>query len=846
MDGLVNAMDAIAQRHHADKALRAVIARVRELMAERGAHAARTVVLLPYIQLVAVARRAWAEQVPNGFAPRFETTMSWSGAGGFVPAGDDLGFDMGRDLLTARSLLERAGFAQRADLLQGRVVDAAWQLGAVAASVPPSRRAAWGAQARAIAAAGLDTPVLALEAVVASIAVEWAAASCYAGDALLDGALEETDLLVVIEGVKAEPLADSLKSIWTDKAVSLPLDSVSARGEIALHEAADPSDEAERAAACVLRHVQAGRVPVALGAVDRVLTRRIRALLDIRGVAIRDETGWKLSTTRAAAHVMLALRACAWNASSDSVIDWLKNTPAAGLHTVLAMERRVRQAGLREWRWLQAADLGDSRALQSLLVDVNASRERLQASRPLTQWLPDLRSLLAASGQWTCLERDAAGAEVIAALRLQEGAQAEFEPSHSARRFSLAEFTAWANDTLEAGSFSPEAPLEEQVVILPFSQLLGRSFAALVLPGCDEVRLMPAPEPAGSWSAVQRRRLGLPAREQLEAQVRAGWRHALQTPLCDVLWRRSDESGEPLLPSTLVQALQLEAAALAGADPREPREIEARPTMRPLAVGQALAVRQLSASAYEDLRRCPYRFFSLRQLGLHEADEIDTEVDKRDFGNWLHQVLRKFHESLSGRAASQAGDRIGLLEMAADEVTRSQRLEPGEFLPFAAAWPQVRDGYLEWLAVHERKEGAVFQQAESEHEMELGPVKLVGRIDRIDRLEDGRAMVMDYKTEPHAASVDRVKRPGEDTQLAFYAALLADDTLRAAYVNVGERGKTETVEQPAVVEARDLLVHGIMEDLARIESGAALAALGEGKVCDFCAARGLCRRDFWA
>jgi ATP-dependent helicase/nuclease subunit B len=94
--------------------------------------------------------------------------------------------------------------------------------------------------------------------------------------------------------------------------------------------------------------------------------------------------------------------------------------------------------------------------------------------------------------------------------------------------------------------------------------------------------------------------------------------------------------------------------------------------------------------------------------------------------------------------------------------------------------------------------------------------------------------------------VDRVKRPGEDTQLAFYAALLADDTLRAAYVNVGERGKTETVEQPAVVEARDLLVHGIMEDLARIESGAALAALGEGKVCDFCAARGLCRRDFWA
>jgi ATP-dependent helicase/nuclease subunit B len=258
-----------------------------------------------------------------------------------------------------------------------------------------------------------------------------------------------------------------------------------------------------------------------------------------------------------------------------------------------------------------------------------------------------------------------------------------------------------------------------------------------------------------------------------------------------------------------------------------------------------LPVRQLSASAYEDLRRCPYRFFALRQLGLHEADEIDTEIDKRDFGNWLHQVLRSFHESLAASPQPPGPGRVRLLEIAADEVTRSQRLEAGEFLPFAAAWPQVRDGYLGWLAGHETREHAAFQQAESEHEMQLGPVKLVGRIDRVDRLADGRAMVMDYKTEPRAVSIERVRQPGEDTQLAFYAALLNDDTLRGAYVNVGERGKTETVEQPAVVEARDLLVHGILEDISRIEGGATLAALGEGKVCDFCSARGLCRRDFW-
>ncbi|HYF20910.1 MAG TPA: PD-(D/E)XK nuclease family protein, partial [Ramlibacter sp.] len=132
-----------------------------------------------------------------------------------------------------------------------------------------------------------------------------------------------------------------------------------------------------------------------------------------------------------------------------------------------------------------------------------------------------------------------------------------------------------------------------------------------------------------------------------------------------------------------------------------------------------------------------------------------------------------------------------------------------------------------------------------EHEVALGDVRLKGRIDRIDRLADGRALVIDYKTEGLGTTRERVKLPTEDTQLAFYAALLEDDTLTAAYVNVGERGETTTVAQPLVVEARDALLEGIREDLGRIAEGARLPALGEGFACEYCAARGLCRRDFW-
>jgi ATP-dependent helicase/nuclease subunit B len=101
--------------------------------------------------------------------------------------------------------------------------------------------------------------------------------------------------------------------------------------------------------------------------------------------------------------------------------------------------------------------------------------------------------------------------------------------------------------------------------------------------------------------------------------------------------------------------------------------------------------------------------------------------------------------------------------------------------------------------------------------------------------------------------MERVKEPLEDTQLAFYAALLPSENVRAAYLSItdkrGDNGKdaaTVLVEQPDVLMAREALLAGLAHDMARVAAGQAMPALGEGRVCDFCAARGLCRKDFWS
>ena len=822
-----------------------VLAQVQAHLHGLAAHPARTVVLVPYAQLMPWAQRYWALHHADGFAPRFETTRNWARQlAAFVPQGDDLAGDVARDTLTARTLLDRAGLAAQRDVLAVPLQEAATQLAAAVAAVAPAQREAWGIQARSLLPEPDEGSTLRFEAVVARIALEWVLASRHATDVLFDpGVRASTDLLAVVQGFHPDPLAQALLAHWGDAGLAVALPAPAVHGRAALHTTADAEDEAQRAAACVLAHLAQGRAPVALAATDRALTRRISALLDGAGVPVHDENGWTLSTTRAGAQLMALLRACTWDAPADAVLDALKQLPAVEAAALRALEHGLRRAGLRQWSAAVAALQGRASQAQAaaLAAQADAWRAPLRAARPLAQWLQALRELLQQTGLWDALAHDSAGEHVLAELRLPQGLEADLEALDGAgRRLALAEFTRWVDAVLETGRYRPAYLAGAPVTVLPLPQLLARPFAALVLPGCDEKRLQAAPEPPGVWTAAQRTALGLPTREQLAVVQRAAWAHALGTPWVDILWRAGDEGGEPLLASPLVLALQLDGAAAPGGDARAARAIAAAPVPRPLPVGAQLPVPRLSSSAYADLRHCPYRFFALRQLRLQEEEELDAQIDKRDFGTWLHAVLQHFHEALRD---APGADRTALMDEAAARATREQQLHAGDFLPYASGWPQLRDGYLNWLEKHEAT-GATFRQAELEASQPLGTLELVGKLDRVDDA-DGMPLVIDYKTEADAVTARRIKAGCEDTQLAFYAALMPDDRLRAAYVNVGERGDTRLHEQDDVVLLRDQLIESIQSDMARIAQGAPLPALGEGSVCEWCEARGLCRKDFW-
>ena len=90
-----------------------------------------------------------------------------------------------------------------------------------------------------------------------------------------------------------------------------------------------------------------------------------------------------------------------------------------------------------------------------------------------------------------------------------------------------------------------------------------------------------------------------------------------------------------------------------------------------------------------------------------------------------------------------------------------------------------------------------------------------------------------------------------DSAEAFYAALLAQQSeaagdIAAMYLALDEsEGTIKPIPHRDVERTALQLIEGIGRDLAKLRDGAVMPALGEGRACQFCEARGLCRRDHW-
>ncbi len=631
-------------------------------------------------------------------------------------------------------------------------------------------------------------------------------------------------------------------------------EAVPAPAGLRLHPARSLEHEAQSAAATVIGWLQQGLQRILIVPQDRVVARRVRALLERAQIVVADETGWKLSTTRAAAVLAAWLDLVASLGKPQALLDFIKSPflfadPDTEATQRLRIERALATAQPSGWSGIRAcvAELPEAKRL---IDGMAREAERFTSRRTMPEWAALTLGAFDALGMLAAMREDLAGAQVVAMV---ESLARECEDIDET--FSLAEWRAVINLQLEQAEFVARR-VDQRVRMVPLNGVPLREFDAAIVVGADAAHLPSPPLDTLFFANAVRRELGLATREaRARQQLRDFACLLLSCPQVVVSWRTHID-GEVNLVSPWIPRLQLELLREAGQVSGHvlPLHEVANPVttlieqlpQRPAPGAPSLLPAHLSASGYNSLMACPYQFFASRMLRLREADELTDLPEKRDYGQWVHAILQRYHEAVTEHAPP-AAQRADLLARISDEVFDAALAEQPAALGYALRWKTFQPAYLKWANAREA-EGWRFAFGEQERKRTLEvagqPITLMGRLDRLDTHDDGRLAVIDYKTSDKGALKKRLASR-DDHQLAFYGLLLAPRPAEAAYVAI-DTDRPEALTAEPYDDWCESLEQRLSDDLAGIAGGQPLPASGISASCQYCDARGLCRKGAWS
>jgi len=173
---------------------------------------------------------------------------------------------------------------------------------------------------------------------------------------------------------------------------------------------------------------------------------------------------------------------------------------------------------------------------------------------------------------------------------------------------------------------------------------------------------------------------------------------------------------------------------------------------------------------------CPFRAYAELRLGAEDLKEPTPGLDDRQRGNAIHHALEEvWKEIRTFDALCQRTDVAEVIRKAAASAIARIEDERGAPLParfLALEQQRIERVVVEWLELEKTRPPFEVIQPEGECRGELKGVRFKVRIDRIDRLADGREVVIDYKSgSPSVHSWD-TERP-EEPQLPLYSTMHA-------------------------------------------------------------------------
>ncbi|HUP97701.1 MAG TPA: PD-(D/E)XK nuclease family protein [Usitatibacter sp.] len=351
-----------------------------------------------------------------------------------------------------------------------------------------------------------------------------------------------------------------------------------------------------------------------------------------------------------------------------------------------------------------------------------------------------------------------------------------------------------------AAIFQPESP-EVPIHIVGVLESAGLEFDHLWVMGLH-AEAWPLPARPNPFLPIRAQRAaGVPQADpatslELDRRITAGWMRAAP----EVVFSHARLEGETALaPSPLIAHLpQCALETLGFARPVRLRDairrggrVEARDDARAPAISHV--AQRGGTGLFRDQAACPFRGYAKRRLLSKPLETPRIGLDPRERGNLLHAMLAAVWRELEDRATLAARtppELQAVLGRAVDSAVAEVKGKRGDAL--SGRFERLERDRLvrvvhEWLMLELGRPDFHVLAVEDKRPLSFGGVTIEARLDRMDAVTQGRAII-DYKTGECATGTWLGDRP-EEPQLPMYALIETDVSVVAfAQVKVGKMG----------------------------------------------------------
>lgn len=377
--------------------------------------------------------------------------------------------------------------------------------------------------------------------------------------------------------------------------------------------------------------------------------------------------------------------------------------------------------------------------------------------------------------------------------------------------------------------FQPETRGQPAIQVLGVLESAGLHFDGLWVMGMNDDLWPPPPRPNPLLPAELLRAAGAShASAEVELDFARRVHERLSQAAPEVRFSHAKADGNRVLrPSPLLKGLPASAAAVPDivtvARQLAAESVGAIETVADAAAPPVAAGEKVSGGSWL-LRAqaiCPAWAYYQFRLGGEAMDEPVEGLDPAARGTLVHEALEALWSEVRSSEALAALSETARQQAIGEAVLRAlQSFEMDRRITLPARFRELEAARLHkllalWLTVEEKR-GLPFEVVACEQpaEVEIEGIKVKMVVDRIDRLADGRQVIIDYKTGAGIDTKNWAAQRITEPQLPIYAALVNDEVAAVVFAKV-------LLDKPAfagVADEKDILpgVHGVGDDKQKI------------------------------